>query len=115
MCILESPEDAITVQILMPPRVSESVSQIFGFYYGIDNQNLGWSEDHTFILVYENYNLLISPCIVFFFFKNYMIILFFSIITGLQCSVNFLLYSMVTPLPIHVYILFSHIIMLHHK
>ena len=26
-----------------------------------------------------------------------------------------LLYSMVTQLPIHVYIIFSHIIMLHHK
>ena len=35
---------------------------------------------------------------------------FFSIIAGLQCSVSFLLYSMVTQLPIHVYILFSHII-----
>ena len=40
---------------------------------------------------------------------------FFSIIASLQCSVNFLLYSMVTQLHIHVYILFSHIIMRHHK
>ena len=32
----------------------------------------------------------------------YLIILFFSIIAGLQCSVNFLLYSMVTQLHIHV-------------
>ena len=37
------------------------------------------------------------------------------IIAGLQCFVNFLLYSMVTQLHIHVHILFSHIIMLHHK
>jgi len=42
-------------------------------------------------------------------------ILFFSIIAGLQCAVNFLLYSTVTQLHIHVYIFFSHIIMLHHK
>ena len=40
---------------------------------------------------------------------------FFSIIAGLQCSVNFLLYSKVTQLHIHVYILLSQIIMLHHK
>ena len=33
----------------------------------------------------------------------------------LQCSVNFLLHSKVTPLHIHVYILFSHIVMLHRK
>ena len=39
----------------------------------------------------------------------------FSFIAGLQCSANFLLYSMVTQLHTHVYILFSHIIMLHHK
>ena len=39
----------------------------------------------------------------------------FSIIAGLQCSINFLLYNMVTQLHIHVYIIFSHIIMLHHK
>ena len=42
-------------------------------------------------------------------------ILIFSTIGGLQCSVNFLLYSKVTQLYIQVYILFSHIIMLHHK
>ena len=40
---------------------------------------------------------------------------FFSITAGLQCSVDFLLYSMVTQLHIYVYILFSHIIILHHK
>ena len=33
---------------------------------------------------------------------------------GLQCSVNFILYSIVTQLYIDVHILFSHIIMLHH-
>ena len=42
-------------------------------------------------------------------------IFIFSIITGLQWYVNFLLYRMVTHLHIHVYILFYHIIMLHHK
>jgi len=42
-------------------------------------------------------------------------IFIFSIIAGLQCSVNVLLYSRVTQSYIHVYILFSHSIMLHHK
>ena len=37
-------------------------------------------------------------------------IFIFSFIAGLLCSVNFLIYSMVTQLHIHVYILFSHII-----
>ena len=46
----------------------------------------------------------------------FLIMIFtFSIIAGLQCSVNFLLYSKVTQLHIHIYILFSHIIMLHRK
>ena len=39
----------------------------------------------------------------------------FSIIGGLLCSVNFLMYSMVTQAHIHRYILFSRIIRLHHK
>ena len=39
----------------------------------------------------------------------------FSIIADLQCSVNFLLHSKMTQSYIHVYILFSHVIMLHHK
>ena len=43
------------------------------------------------------------------FFFLYILIFFF-IIPDLQCSVNFLLYSMVTQLHIHVQILFSHII-----
>ena len=38
-----------------------------------------------------------------------------SIIAGLQCSANFLLYSKMTQSHIHIYILFSHIIRLHHK
>ena len=42
-------------------------------------------------------------------------IFIFAIIADLQCSVNFLLYSNLTQLHIHVYILFSHIIMLYHK
>ena len=41
-------------------------------------------------------------------------IFIFSIIAGLQCSVNFLPYSKLTQSHTHVYI-FSHIIMLHHK
>ena len=45
-------------------------------------------------------------------FYNY---LYFSIIAGLQCSANFLLYSKVTHSHMHVYILFSHIIILHCK
>ena len=39
----------------------------------------------------------------------------FSIIAGLQCSVNFLQNSKVTQSHMHVYIPFSHIIMLHPK
>ena len=42
-------------------------------------------------------------------------IFIFSIIADLQCSVNFLLHSKVTQSHVHVYILFSYIIMLHHK
>ena len=38
-------------------------------------------------------------------------ILLFSIIAGLQCSVNFLLYNKVTQLNMHVYILFSQTIL----
>ena len=52
----------------------------------------------------------VASSIPFFF-----LFLCFSIIAGLQCSVNFLLYSKVTQLHIHMYILFSRIIMLHHK
>ena len=40
---------------------------------------------------------------------------FFSMTAGLQCSVNFLLYSEVTQSHIDICILFSHIIMLRHK
>ena len=42
---------------------------------------------------------------------------FFSIIVGLQCSVNFLLYSKVTQSHIHIYIFFLTLssLMLHHK
>jgi len=45
----------------------------------------------------------------------YIAIFIFFIIAVIQCSVNFLLYSMVTQLHIHLYILFSYIIRLHHK
>ena len=41
-----------------------------------------------------------------FFFFFLFIMIFFAIIAGLQCSVNFLLYSKVTQSHIHVYILF---------
>jgi len=47
-----------------------------------------------------------------FFFNDFY---FFSIMPGLQCFVSFLLYSIVTQLHTHVCIIFSHIIMLHHK
>ena len=40
---------------------------------------------------------------------------FFSIIAGLQCSLTFLLYTKLTQSNIHVCILFSHIIVHHHK
>ena len=53
----------------------------------------------------------LSTPILFFYIYND----FFFIVAGIQCSVNFLLYSKVTQLHIHVYILFSHFIMLHHK
>ena len=53
--------------------------------------------------------LLVS---ILIFFSFYFI---FSIIAGLQCSVNFLLHSKVTQSHIHVYIVFSHITMIHHK
>ena len=50
------------------------------------------------------------------FFQMFFIVIFiFSIIAGLHCCVNFLLYSEVSQSYIHVYILFSHTIILHHK
>ena len=57
------------------------------------------------------------PTAVAAFFKKvfFIMIFIFCITAGLQCSVNFLLYGKVTQLHIHVYILFSHIIMLHHR
>ena len=54
--------------------------------------------------------------IISFFLWFFLITIFiFSIMADLQCSVNFLLHSKVTQSHIHVHILFSHIIMLHHK
>ena len=50
-----------------------------------------------------------------YLFGFFVMIFIFSIIAGLQCSVNFLLYSKVTQLYIHVYILFSYIIVLYRK
>ena len=45
----------------------------------------------------------------------FIIVFIFSIIADLQCSVNFLLHSKLTQSHIYICILFSHIIMLHHK
>ena len=50
-------------------------------------------------------NFYIKSDMRFLFFYNFFI---FSIITGLQCSFSFLLYSKVTQSHIHVYIFFSH-------
>ena len=46
---------------------------------------------------------------------SFFMIFILSTIADLQYSVNFPLHSKVTQSHIHVYILFSHIIMLHHK
>ena len=48
-------------------------------------------------------------------FFLYTVIFIFCIIAGLQCSVNFLLYRRLTQLYIHVYIIFSHMIVVHRK
>lgn len=40
---------------------------------------------------------------------------FFFILAGVQCSVHFLLYSKATQSHMHIYILFSHMTVLHHK
>ena len=53
--------------------------------------------------------------VFFFFFFSCIMIFIFSIIAGLQCSVSFLLHSKGSWLQVNVYILFSHVIMLHHK
>ena len=52
---------------------------------------------------------------LYFVFLNFITIFFFSIMAGLQCSVNFLLSSKVTQSHIRVYIPFSHIVMLCHQ
>ena len=51
----------------------------------------------------------------FIYFLFFIMIFIFSVIDGLQCSVNFLLPSEATQSHIHEYILFSHIILPHHK
>ena len=48
-------------------------------------------------------------------FLKFYRFLFFSIVYGLQSYFNLLLYNKVTQSHIHIYILFSHIIMLSHK
>ena len=53
--------------------------------------------------------------VIFAFVFLVLFVYFFSVIADLQCSVNFLLHSKVIQSHIHVYILFSDIIMLHHK
>ena len=45
----------------------------------------------------------------------FFMIFILSIITALQCSVNFPLYSKVVQSHKHIYILFSHIVLLRHK
>ena len=66
-----------------------------------------------------NQKFLWLQCIYLFiyllFIFNIAMTFIFSIIPGLQCSVNFLLYSMVSQLHTHAYILSSHIILLHLK
>ena len=71
-------------------------------------------------LLWSSLLFLYMFCIVFYhmitpLFLFYIKIFIFPIIAGLQCSVNFPLYSVVTQLHIHAYILFSLIIMLHCK
>ena len=52
--------------------------------------------------------------IIPYFIAIIYLFIYLFIIADLQCSVSFLLYSMVTQLHMQVYNLFSHIIMLHH-
>ena len=73
--------------------------------------------DIFLIVVYEDkliWEFQKLPTLLLFIFYFIMIFVF-SIIAGLQCSVNFLLYDKVIQSHIHIYILFSHIIMLYHK
>ena len=60
-------------------------------------------------------NIFFQIAIAFLCIFLLFYIMIFFIIDVLQCSVNFLLYSKVTHLHIHVEILFSHTILLHHK
>ena len=48
-----------------------------------------------------------------YYFFNFLLLLFFN--SYFPNTIFFLLYSVVTQLHIHIYILFSHIIMLHRK
>ena len=59
------------------------------------------------IYIYIYVYIHIYTCFIYIF-SFFIMIFIFSIIVGLQCSVNFLLYSKVTQLHIHVHILFSH-------
>ena len=73
-----------------------------------------------YIIFFCNFNFLlviIIPIILFYNSKmlqmHYMSFILFFVISPIQLF--FLLYTMVTQLHIHVHILFSHIITLHHK
>ena len=66
--------------------------------------------DTTLFFLYQLGVLSKNKIILF-----YIMIFIFFIIAAVQYSVNFLLYSIVTQLHIHVSILFSHIVMLQHK
>ena len=67
----------------------------------------------TFPLNYKSVYISRTMFNFFLFFKWFLL---FSIIAGLQCSVNFLLYSKMTQSHIHIYVLFlTSSIMLHHK
>ena len=69
-------------------------------------------QSDSFLLCHDgNLQPVFIFCLILFLYNDFI----FSIIADLQCSVNFLLHSKVTQSHIHVYILFSLIIMLHHK
>lgn len=56
-----------------------------------------------------------QPKLAFLFLFFLILIFIFSIIADWECSLSFLLCSKVTQSLLDVYILFSHIVMLHHK